>query len=54
MRRPAPDIFKKFEPNKSQYLILKYPPKKFLANAQKAVLTYFVRSSFKYLEFEWH
>ncbi len=48
MREPAPEISRKFEPKKTQLFRLKNPSKHFLAKVQKAVLTYFVRSCFKY------
>jgi hypothetical protein len=48
MRGPAPDISRELEQKKAQLFRLKNPSKKiFLANAQKAVLTYIVRFSFK-------
>ncbi len=50
MRESALDISRKFGPKKTQLFRLKDLPKHFLDKAQKAVLTYFVRSSLKYSE----
>ncbi len=53
MKGAAPDISSKFEHKKTKLFRLKKSSKNiFLAKAQKAVLTYFVRFFFKYWEFE--
>jgi hypothetical protein len=48
MREPIPDISKKLKSKKTQLYRLKNSPKHFLAKAQKAIVAYFVRFSFKY------
>ncbi len=54
LREQAPDILKIFKAKNTKLFRLENPPKYFLVKAQKAVLTYFVRFSFKYWEFEWY
>ncbi len=48
LREQVSNISRKFESKKTQLFRLKYPKNSFFAKAQKAVLTHFVKFSFKY------